>query len=128
VPIINTLDAFNFRCPCMPTSGIFVRKLGQILAHFRLNQRATRDGRHDHDRVAVFHRRVRPGSMTNVLVVQVDVDEVAQHVLIVVEMPAQRRVCGRERIQRLARRLCFDDDLRLASRKLPQRRRYRDCY
>ena len=59
-----------------------------------------------------------PICVPDVFVVEINVDEVAQHVLIVEEMSSQRCMCGREQIERLARGLRFNDDLRLSTREL----------
>jgi hypothetical protein len=65
--------------------------------------------------------------MANVFVVEIDVNEVAQAVLVVVEMLAQFGVRRRQIFQCLARRRRFDLHLRLAACILPERRRDNDC-
>ena len=75
------------------TQDLFVRQLRQSLSDVRLDHGASRYRRHDHDRVAVFHGRFRSGGVADVFVVEVDVDEVTQHVLIVKEMASQCGVC-----------------------------------
>jgi hypothetical protein len=52
--------------------------------------------------------------VTDVFVVEINVDKVAQHVLIVEEMAAQAGVCRGEQIKRLTGGICFDCELRLS--------------
>src|SRR5215204_5095210 len=97
-------------------------------ARLALGRRAARDGRDDGDGVAILDRRLETLRVAYVLVVDVDVDEVAERVLLAVEMPAQLRVLAHHAFERLAHRARLHRNLRAVARELPQRRRYENCY
>ena len=65
------------------------------------------------------HGKTALGRVADVFVIEIDVDEVAQHVLIVEEMATQTGVCRGEQIERLAGSCCFDGDLLLSPCELP---------
>src|ERR1700680_3405837 len=62
---------------------------------------APSDRRHDGEVVAVIQRRLEPGAEANVLVVPVNVDELAKLPLVVVEPLPKARVLLVQRVERL---------------------------
>ena len=65
--------------------------------------------------------------MANVFVVQIDVDEVAQTVLVVVEMLMQFRMCRSQTLKRFPCRFSFNFNLRTSTCILSERSRDDDC-
>jgi hypothetical protein len=76
--------------------------------------------RHNQNRVAILQGSIRPIDVTNILVVDVNVDEVPQRVLIVEEMASQFAVRRRQLIESFSRRRGVNLNFGLATGELPQ--------
>ncbi len=66
--------------------------------------------------------------MTDVLVANIDIDKIPQFILLVIKMLAKLAMSIGQLLQSAPRRRCLNLDLRVAARKLPQRRWYNYCY
>ena len=84
------------RYPCLRSAGILT---GDFVQH----RRAPRNRRHNQNRIAFLDRRVRPVSMTNVLVIHIHIHEISQRVLIVEKMATQFTMRRCQLIKRFAR-------------------------
>ena len=102
-------------------SNLFVSERGQVSRDIRFGSGATCNRRHYHHCVAIFDRRVAPRLMTDVFVVDVDVNETAECLLVVVKMPPQLCVDQGQPVQSFSGCRRFNLNTRTPSGKLTKR-------
>src|SRR4029077_19476879 len=86
----------------------------------RAMESASGDRRHDGEVVAVLERRFQPRPEANVLVVPVDVDELAELALVVIEALLETREFLVQLVERLRHVAGIDLNNGRAARQLPQ--------